>query len=106
MAKIEVRARDGAVQTVEAPDGTVLMRRLRDAGLGVAGTCGGMSSCGSCHVYVESGGERLAPPGEDEADMIAALADVVEVRPESRLSCQIVMNADSDGLAIEIAPQF
>ncbi|OCC23539.1 ferrodoxin Fdx [Croceicoccus estronivorus] len=105
MPKIEVQDRDGGVHTLEAPDGTMLMRLLREEGLGVAGTCGGMSSCGSCHIYVRSN-HPLPAPSEDEADMIEALGDIVEVRPNSRLSCQIVLGPETAGLSIEIGPQF
>lgn len=105
MANVEVRTRDGEIRSIEVPAGSSLMRALREAGAGVVGTCGGMCSCGSCHVYVLHGGQALKPPGEDEADMLDAMKDIVEVRPESRLSCQINGEA-ADSLIVEIAPQF
>ena len=105
MSRVAVVTREGASVDLDCPAGTRLMRVLRDADLDIAGTCGGMASCGSCHVYVLEGGAALPAPGEDEADMLAALADVVEVRPESRLSCQID-GGDFTALSLAIAPQF
>lgn len=106
MTAVRVKGRDGSEQTVDAPDGTPLMDTLRDAGLGVEGTCGGAMSCGTCHVYVDAAwADRLPPKGEDEAAMLEALTDFVELRAGSRLSCQIAMKAELEGLAVEIAPQ-
>ncbi|HET8882454.1 MAG TPA: 2Fe-2S iron-sulfur cluster-binding protein [Solimonas sp.] len=106
MTAVRVKGRDGAEQTIDATDGIALMESLRDAGLGVEGTCGGAMSCGTCHVYVDAAwADKLPAKSEDEAAMIEALADFVELRPTSRLSCQIPVDANVDGLGVEIAPQ-
>src|SRR3546814_17183553 len=63
-------------------------------------------SCGTCHVYVAAAWlDKLPAKSQDEADMIEALADFVELRPSSRLSCQLPVDASVDGLEVEIAPQ-
>ena len=81
------------------------MDTLRDADTGIEGTCGGAMSCGTCHVYVDpSWADRLPPKGEDEAAMLEAISDFVELRPSSRLSCQIAIDDSLDGLRLEIAP--
>ena len=80
-----------------------LMEALRDANLGVAGTCGGACACGTCHVYVRAGAARLPPRSDDEQMMLEAIGELVEVRSESRLSCQLA-GAAVDGLEVEIGP--
>ncbi|WP_037491487.1 2Fe-2S iron-sulfur cluster-binding protein [Sphingobium indicum] len=66
--------------------------------LGIVGECGGSGACGTCHAYV--GGqwtERLSPPSEDEQEM---LEYVLEPKPNSRLTCQIIVEEAIDGLEI------
>ncbi len=90
---------------LEATDSTPLMELLRDEDMDVEGTCGGICSCGTCHVYVnEAWLGKLPAVGEDEEMMLEAIAEVVEVRSNSRLSCQIPMDESLDGLEIEIGP--
>lgn len=103
MAVIHVTLADGQKRDIEAVAGT-LMEALRDADVGIEGVCGGMLSCGTCHVYVaDTSKEKLAAgPGEDEADMLEAMADVMPVTPHSRLSCQIGVSDTLDGLEIVI----
>lgn len=106
MTAVRVKTREGSEQTIDATDGMALMESLRDAGLGVDGTCGGAMSCGTCHVYVAAAwADKLPARSQDETDMIEALADFVELRPTSRLSCQLPVDASIDGLEVEIAPQ-
>jgi 2Fe-2S ferredoxin len=103
MPRVNVTDRDGHATEVEAAVDVPLMIALRDAGLPVEGTCGGYASCGSCHIYISpEWRDRLPPPESMEVDMIALLD---ESNPESsRLSCQIVMQNELDGLSIELAP--
>ncbi|ARS25874.1 2Fe-2S iron-sulfur cluster-binding protein [Sphingomonas sp. KC8] len=105
MITINVTTRDGDRQQIDGVEGTALMEMLRDAGLGIDGTCGGMCSCGSCHVYIANGAS-LAEQSEDEHDMLEGMAEIVEVRPSSRLSCQVMLKPEMDGLEVEVAPQF
>ena len=91
---------------IEFAEGDNLMEIVRDQGLEVPGTCGGMASCGTCHVYVERAWlEHTGERTEDEGYMLEALAEVVEVRDNSRLCCQITLSKDMDGLQIEIGPE-
>ncbi|MEM9013708.1 MAG: 2Fe-2S iron-sulfur cluster-binding protein [Pseudomonadota bacterium] len=104
MAVIKARSRDGEEKTVEAEPGGVLMEPLRDEGL-LDAVCGGVASCGTCHVYVaESWLSKTGERTEDEAYMLESLEAVVEVRPTSRLACQIDFTDDLDGLELEAAP--
>jgi len=105
MASVKVIGRDGSRCSIDAAGGCPLMEALRDASVGVEGTCGGACSCGTCHVYVDEAWlARLPPKGEDEQMMLEALGDLVPLKAGSRLSCQIPVSAELEGLVVEIAP--
>lgn len=105
MARIHVTHRDGSERELEADGGGALMDALRDGGTGVEGTCGGMMSCGTCHVYVEADWlAKLPAKSDDEAAMLDAIGEIVTVKPNSRLSCQIPMTEELAGLRLEIGP--
>lgn len=105
MPQVHVRTRDGVERSVDAQSGCALMDSLRDANTGVEGTCGGAMSCGTCHVYIDPAwADRMPPRSEDEAAMLEAIGEVVALRPTSRLSCQIPVSAQLEGLRLEIGP--
>lgn len=105
MAVVHVKGRDGVERALDAGSGGQLMEALRDANTGIDGTCGGMMSCGTCHVYVDAAWAlRLPPKSEDEQMMLDAIGELVPLRPTSRLSCQIQVSDAIDGLVLEIAP--
>lgn len=105
MAQVHVTDRDGAETVLDASPGRSLMEVLNEAGLGVEGTCGGACSCGTCHVYVNQAWlSRLPRLGEAEQMMLEAIGEVVEVRPESRLSCQIPVDEQLSGIVLKIGP--
>src|SRR5579862_9691553 len=90
MPKLRVIDRDGVERELEASNGATLMEPLRDMEDGVAAICGGMCSCATCHVYVdEAWVSKLPAAMSDETDM---LGDLSSRKPNSRLSCQIVLN--------------
>lgn len=90
----------GETRTIDARDGTSVMHAAVTNGVpGIAADCGGACSCATCHVYVdEAWWDRLPPIGEDEEGMLECTAS--ERRPTSRLSCQIEMTDDLDGLIV------
>ena len=101
--RISVTDRDGESHEVEGQQGLKLMEVLRDLEYGVEAICGGMCSCATCHVYVSADWLGKLPGQEDDED---DLLDSLEGRrPNSRLSCQIELHADLDGLAVTIAPE-
>jgi 2Fe-2S ferredoxin len=104
MANVNFVAPDGTVQTVDAPDGQSVMRTARDADIdGIVAICGGNMLCGTCHVTVDpEWADRVGPPGDDEAAVLEALDNRAEVRPTSRLSCQIRMLPALDGLVVRL----
>lgn len=100
--KIHVTNIDGTVHTVEALAGWQVMEILRDYGFPIKAECGGACCCATCHVYIPpEWADRLKPMSEDEEVM---LDSAIDVRSNSRLSCQIVMSDDMDGLHVIIAP--
>ncbi|MCK9817903.1 ferredoxin [Pseudomonas chlororaphis] len=102
MPTINVICRDGGQMQVRAPVGISLMEALRDAGVDdVRALCGGCCSCATCHVFVLQGAEHLAPMGSDEADMLDCS---LYRRDTSRLACQLNLDASSEGLCVEVAP--
>ena len=100
MPLIHVTNRDGQAYTVEAAVGTPLMEALRERG-DVEAICGGSAACATCHVHVdEEWIERAGPAGPDEMNL---LEYSLERRPTSRLSCQLQVREDLDGLIVRIA---
>jgi 2Fe-2S ferredoxin len=68
---------------------------------GIDADCGGLMTCATCHVYVrEPHVSQLPPPSEDESGMLDFTA--VPRRPNSRLSCQIQLTQELDGLAVDL----
>ncbi len=101
---MEVRVIDheGRENALEALEGWRLMEIIRDWGLAIKAECGGACACATCHVYVAPDWvEKLHPPREDELER---LDDAFDVRPNSRLACQILFSADLDGLTVVLAP--
>lgn len=103
MAKLIVTDRDGETTAVEADTGISVMENLRDNDFDLSAICGGMCSCATCHVYVaEEWADKLSPRSGDEAELLGELDSFNNVT--SRLSCQIEMTRELDGLAVALAP--
>ncbi len=79
-----------------------LMEVCKASELPVAGTCGGMALCASCHVYVESD-HKLDAMNEDEEDMLDQAFFVDD--DKSRLACQIPITEELDNLIVRLAPE-
>jgi 2Fe-2S ferredoxin len=92
----------GARLAVCGPAGSSLMRAALAAGVGgIAADCGGVLSCATCHVIVApEWAPRLPRPGADERAMLDMTAAPRE--PHSRLSCQIVLAPELDGLVARL----
>ena len=99
MPKITYIEHDGTAQTVEAELGsTVMETALRNGIAGIVAECGGSCTCATCHVYVdEAWTEKTGSPAPMEEDM---LDFAFEVKPSSRLSCQIKVTEALDGLVV------
>lgn len=100
--QIIVTDHDGQIHNLDAIDGWRVMEIIRDHGLPIKAECGGCASCATCHVYVaESWLSKLVPMSDEEQDLLDTAPDV---RDNSRLSCQILMRDDLDGLEVALAP--
>ena len=99
MVKITYIDAAGAARTVEGEVGaTVMETALRNAIPGIEAECGGACACATCHVYVdEAWREKTGEPSPMEEDM---LDFAYNVQPNSRLSCQIKVSEDLDGLTV------
>jgi len=102
MTKILFIEHDGKEHPVEAENGTILMRIGQQNEIPtIRGECGGTCSCGSCHVYVEEAWlTKLKPPHELEQMMIDSLE--LTKRPNSRLTCMILVAPELDGLVLHL----
>jgi len=77
------------------------MEVIRDWGLNIMAECGGSCTCATCHVYVEGDWfDKLPPPSDDEEDLLFSTLDK---KPNSRLSCQILLSEELDGLTVTLA---
>lgn len=100
--KLIVNDMQGNRHELEALEGWRAMEVIRDWGLPIKAECGGACSCATCHVYVDPAWmDKLVPPTDEELDM---LDGAFEVEDNSRLSCQILMRDDLDGLVLTLAP--
>ena len=90
---------DGTEHTVDVPVGTSVMRGAVDNNIpGIDADCGGECACATCHVYIDPAWqERLGPRNEMECSMLEFAEDV---RPTSRLACQIKVTRELDGLVV------
>lgn len=99
---IVVTDRSGTEHHLPAEEGWRAMEVIRDWGLDIKAECGGACACATCHVHVDpQWAAQLPPPSLDEIDMLDL---AFEVTDESRLSCQILLTADMDGLRLRLAP--
>ena len=101
MAKITFIQPDGSQQVVEAAPGVTVMEAARlNRIAGIEAECGGACSCATCHVYVDAAwAEKTGKAEAMEEDMLDFAFDV---RPESRLSCQMKVTDVLDGLVLRV----
>jgi len=100
---ITVIDRKGESHVLEAPLGIQLnlMEVCKMYDLPVKGTCGGMALCSTCHVYVESEAD-LPEQNDAEIDM---MDQAFFVQSNSRLGCQLPIDAYMDGMVVRLAPE-
>ena len=100
MAKLTFIGSDGTRYEVQAENGsTVMENAIRNGVPGIEAECGGACACATCHVYVAEEWEAATgQPQPMEEDMLDFAYDV---RPNSRLSCQIRVRPELDGLVVQ-----
>jgi len=99
MVKITFIDANGAARTVDGEAGsTVMEAAIKNDVPGIEAECGGACACSTCHVYVdEAWREKVGEPSPMEEDM---LDFAYAVQPNSRLSCQIRVTKELDGLIV------
>ena len=104
MVKITYIDAEGTARTVEAEVGaTVMETAIRNDIPGIVAECGGACACATCHVHVAEGWKDIVgEPSPMEEDMLDFAFDV---RPTSRLSCQIRVRPELDGLVVHTPAQ-
>ena len=104
MIKLMVTTREGQDEAITSESEISVMEAIRSHGIDeLLALCSGCCSCATCHVYVDPQFlERLPPMSEDENDLLESSAHRTAA---SRLSCQIPMHPDLDGLRVVIAPE-
>lgn len=101
MPKIHYVSHDGADRAVEVPAGESVMRgAVLNAVPGIDADCGGECACATCHVYVDDAWkDKVGAASEQETSM---LGFVDSVKDSSRLSCQIKVTPELDGLVVHL----
>jgi ferredoxin, 2Fe-2S len=95
---IEHNGEQHAVQ-VEA-GGSVMQAAVENAVPGIVADCGGSCSCGTCHGFVDPAWLAKLPPAGTAEN--ALLEGLLELQPNSRLTCQITVTAEIDGIIVRL----
>ena len=105
MPKINYISHQGDRHEIDVPLGDSVMEgAIRNGIDGIVAECGGSCLCATCHVYVDEAFlPLLAPVGEEQDAMLDSTA--CERRPNSRLSCQIPVKPELDGLIVRM-PEY
>ena len=102
MPKITLVGSDGTASDIDAEVGHTLMEVAVDNNIaGMVGECGGACACATCHAYVSEEWLEKLPAMDDMED--AMLDSAMDRRPNSRLSCQLEVTDELEGLTITIA---
>jgi ferredoxin, 2Fe-2S len=103
MASVTYLDHNGAAHTVNVPIGdSVMQGAVSNMISGIVGECGGGLACATCHCYVDAAWrDRVGPPASNaEREMLQSTA--AEEKPGSRLSCQITVSPELDGLVVHL----
>ncbi|MDC0422462.1 2Fe-2S iron-sulfur cluster-binding protein [Hellea sp.] len=99
MPKINFVDSDGTNREVETKNGTSVMEAaVQNMIPGIDADCGGACACATCHVYVSNDWMRKLKAKDDMEDSMLDFAE--DVQDNSRLSCQILMNDELDGITV------
>jgi 2Fe-2S ferredoxin len=99
--KIYVTDLSGKEHAIDATKNWTVMEIIRDGDLPMRAECGGSCACATCHVYIDpEWQERVGPQNDEERGTLDAGFDV---RPNSRLSCQITFTPELEGLRLTLS---
>ena len=101
MALVFYVAHDGSKFEADVPAGSSVMDGALNNGIdGILAECGGAMSCATCHVYVdEAWVDKISPANEMETDMLEVVS---EPKENSRLSCQLTVTDEHEGLVVHL----
>jgi len=104
MPEIVITTRDGEEKSIAYTSGVSLMQAICEGGVDeLLALCGGVCSCATCHVHIDSQFfKQLEPLSEDEDGL---LSNSEHRRENSRLSCQVMMTDEFEGMKLTIAPE-
>ncbi|GAC1340067.1 MAG: ferredoxin family 2Fe-2S iron-sulfur cluster binding protein [Acetobacteraceae bacterium] len=100
MPALEVIDAAGRTHSLRGAPGDSVMQLARAAGLPVLGDCNGSLACATCHVIVDPAWAARLPPPNDEEE--AMLDTVFDLKPTSRLGCQILLGPALDGIRVTL----
>ncbi len=104
MVKLTVTDREGRQVEVKGQTGISVMENIRELDDSVDAICGGLCSCATCHVLIDPDWIDKLPPRHEEEDFL--VSESMYFNPErSRLSCQIKLTDEMDGLTMTVAPE-
>ena len=103
MPKMIVTDRVGKKHELDFDPNFTLMEILRDNGFDIEASCGGCCACATCHVYIDEKWKTKITKLEDDEESMLDLA--FDIKDNSRLSCQIQLSDELDGIELEIAPE-
>ncbi len=99
--KIIVTDQAGKIHDLEAVPGWRVMEIIREHGLPIKAECGGACACATCHVYIDQEWlDKIPEMREEEEEM---LDEAFNLEDNSRLSCQLIMGEELDGLKVTLA---
>jgi ferredoxin, 2Fe-2S len=102
MPKVVYVSPAGDSREIEVPTGTTVMAAALKNGIdGIVAECGGVCMCSTCHVFVDEKFFDRLPPAQDTEEAVLEIA-AVERQANSRLSCQIKVTQDLDGLVVRL----
>jgi ferredoxin, 2Fe-2S len=104
MVKLVVTDKDGRDVEVDARPGLSLMENIRELPRSVEAICGGLCSCATCHVFIAADWVDRLPPRRYEERLMLVGSPLFDTA-RSRLSCQIKVTAELDGLRLTVAPE-
>ena len=104
MVKLVVTDKDGRDVEVDARPGLSVMENIRQLPRSVEAICGGLCSCATCHVFIEADWMQRLPARRHEERLMLAGSRAFDAA-RSRLSCQIKVTAELDGLRLMVAPE-
>lgn len=104
MPQITITSRSGEKSVVDAELNQTLMEVIRDSVGELDAICGGCCSCATCHIYIDPKFSNMLPPVSEDEDILLEGSNHRKMEA-SRLSCQIRVSDELDGLEVEIAPE-